>query len=341
MSGLSTPVTVVIPGYMGTTLHDSASGKAVWNGLTMFWVDYRRMRLSREGADSPDRPALVPRNPLWPVYPGLIRRLRKAGHKTFFFPFDWRKSLPQMVEKFDHFISTNLPAVPFNIVAHSMGGHIAAAWLAGKESSAVERFAAVGMPILGAEKAITILLVGDERIARFNIRTSAQLLRSLAWDVPSIYEMLPPLPGIYRRDFWPPDSGIREDLLASASRTRKLINNGITALAGLGERALMVAGIGDKTETWIKAPDRPLTASDMKIEAGDGWIRQDTVAIEGIPTYAFRRKWTDIFALKLHFPSARALGSHPVLPMFRSIQNSIIDFLAGRRVTSLPPLHQA
>lgn len=337
MSRPSAPATVVIPGYMGTTLQEAANGKAVWNGMKMFWVDYNRMRPDREGAAPNDNPKLVPGHPLWPVYPGLIRRLRREGYNTYSFPFDWRKSLPQIVEEFDSFVSRKIPPGPVNFVTHSMGGHIAAIWLAGKGGAAVERFVSVAMPVRGVEKAITILLEGDKRIARFNVRASAGLLRKLAWEVPSIYEMLPPLPGIFRRDAWPSELGIREDLLAGAERTRNMIDNSLPAVSALGERALLIAGAGDKTDSWIKRKGSPLAASGKQTSSGDGWIRQDSVAIAGVRTLAYFRKWTDLFTLKLHYPSVLAIGSHPVLPMYHGIQKGIIDFLAGRKVTSLSP----
>jgi pimeloyl-ACP methyl ester carboxylesterase len=318
---------VVIPGYMGSTLRDLDSGRKRWGGLALLWTDYRSMRVEpdRERRESA-APKLRAEKPVWPMYPGLVRRLRRGGRRVLVFPWDWRRSLRDMAALFGNFVRERCGDEPIDLVGHSLGGLIATLWCAGPGKDRLHRFVAIALPVDGAEKAVTVLRDGDENFARFNLRTPKELMRRLAWDCPSIYEALPPREQIWRREAWPADSGIRDDLLQQARDTRREFDSALHDLAARGSaQVLLIGGSGERTDVWsFDAEGRLVQGAPVD---GDGWLRADGVKLPGLETWSFRRGKGDNITLGLHYPGAILLGSHPLLPMFRRVQERTAEFL--------------
>lgn len=321
------PPIIVIPGYMGSTLRDLDSGRKRWGGMALLWTDYRTMRVEPDrGHPGQKAPRLRAERAIWPMYPGLVRRLRRGGRRVLVFPWDWRRSLRDVAAVFETYVNERCDGRPIDLVGHSLGGLIGALWAAGAGRDRLRRCVTIALPVGGAEKAITVLRDGDDHFARFNLRTSKEMMRELAWDCPSIYEALPPREHVWRRESWPADLGVRADMLTAARGVRAGIDTALSALAARGpETVLVIAGAGEKTDTWTL--DNAGQLARGAIADGDGWLRAESVKLPGLETWVFRRGKGDNVTLGLHYPGAILLGSHPLLPMFRRVQEKTAEFL--------------
>ena len=328
-------VTIVIPGFLGSTLVDSRTGKKFWGGLSVFWGDFDLLRLNEnyDGDASPDL-CLKPAGPVWPIYRGMIRYLEKRGLNPVFYPYDWRLPMKHGVRGLQELITSNYPEHEVNLVGHSMGGIVGALWHEKFGLEKLNRYVALGTPTYGAEMAVTILDEGSEKIARLNARSSARKLRQLAWGVPSIYELLPPLNGIYERRNWPSELGIRSELLKKARLARAYIDNSLETLGNIPEKIALIAGTGEKTSYWEVNEIGKLERHDDGL--GDGWILSERAGAWGVKSYFFRKSLRDIFDLQLHYPSVPIYGTHPLLPMFKGVQKATSDFLSGQEINNLP-----
>lgn len=327
-------VTIVIPGFLGSTLVDASTGRKYWGGLTVFWGDFSLLALDDNyEKDAVSGLKLEARGPVWPIYKGLLQFLARRGLNPVFYAYDWRRPLKESVSGLQQLLCTKYPDYKVNLVGHSMGGIVAALWHEKFGLEKLNRYIALGTPTYGAEMAITILDEGSEKIARLNARSSAIKLRKLAWGMPAIYELLPPLEGIYERRNWPSELGVRSALLKKARLARAFIDNSLETLGNIPEKIALIAGTGEKTSYWSVDSQGKLNRKDDGI--GDGWILSKRAGAWGVKSYFFRKKLKDIFDLQLHYPSIPIYGTHPVLPMFRDVQLATATFLSGGEIKNL------
>lgn len=328
---------IIVPGFMGTSLVDLANNRKLWDSFTLFWSDLTLLRLSEDGlTDAAPGVRVEPLADVWPVYRGLMRRLRRCGYRVRFFPYDWRKSIESAAENLDAFVKKHFPEGKVNLITHSMGGLVAALWLAAGGAERLGRLTSIAFPAGGVETAVSALLVGYSRIAAVNLRANKKLVHQLAWQVPSLYQMLPPLPGIFERSQWPEHVGIQNVLLEKAAEVREILDEALSVLRTLQGKIALVAGIGDRMDCWSKETGIPLTR-DLKTKGrGDGWVRQESVRIEGVETFGFRRRMMDAFGLGPLFFLPYVAGTHPFLPMFGRVQNAVLEFLESGEIHSLP-----
>lgn len=281
---------------------------------------------------------IVPGSDLWPVYRGIVRSLRSLGYEVLFFAFDWRKSILSAVEEFDRFVSENAPGVRLNLVTHSMGGLVAALWLAAGNAERLNKMMGIALPVRGVEMTVSNFLLGSSALALFNIRADSKLVRELSWAVPSIYEMLPPLPGIFKFSHWPEELDLSPVYLDRAAELKKQLEAVLHLLSGLGTegRLALIAGARERMIRWTKSEEKAIDSECAAPGLGDGWALEQSVQIPGVATYAFRRRLIDSIRLGFFFPVALLLGSHPLLPMFHPVRRAVAEFLDSGRVDSLP-----
>lgn len=205
----SLPLVVVIPGIGGSELAD-ASGAIVYRaGLGPF------LSVGR------DPSVLDPNNELRPVrligpcslicwqlitgYDGLLNGITKglglspdrvvtAGKElvdpyatVVAFPYDFRRSVEQIANDLDRVVRERAQGRRVVLVAHSMGGLVAAWWWAFmSEGIDVDQIITLGTPFRGAAKALDTLLNGM-RIGPYVPQAVTDTVRT--WD--SVFDLLP------------------------------------------------------------------------------------------------------------------------------------------------------
>ena len=330
---MSERTTIVIPGFMGTNLHDAESGRVLWSSPRLFVTDLRKLRFEESGGSK-----IKLGGDFWPVYRPLMAGLRRTGRRVLYFGYDWRRSTLEAVERFEDFVLANTDG-KFDIVAHSMGCLVSALWIARGKAERVGRFIGIAFPARGVEMAVSALLLGYSKLAFYNLRANMALVRDLAAEVPSLYEMLPPLPGAFERSTWPTELKVDAGLLRAGAETRNKLEASFPMLAGLARtgRAALIAGIGGKTEYWDWPAGSVADRSMKGWGRGDGWVVQESARIDGVPTFGFRPRFRDALGLGVFLPVNYMVGSHPQLPMYGSVRRAVTEFLDSGRIESLSP----
>lgn len=206
----SLPLVVVIPGIGGSELADS-SGKRVYgasvSGLVARLCEPsvldRNNELTPVGLVGPH--SLVAKQ-LVTGYDGLLSGISKglglspgrvvtAGAElvdpdatVVAFPYDFRRSVEQIANDLDRVVRQRAQGRRVVLVAHSMGGLVAAWWWAFmSEGIDVDQIITLGTPFRGAAKALNVLVNGM-RIGPFpTTQAVSDMVRT--WD--SLFDLLP------------------------------------------------------------------------------------------------------------------------------------------------------
>ncbi|MEY4375765.1 MAG: hypothetical protein RJB26_315 [Pseudomonadota bacterium] len=153
---------LIVPGFMGSTL--AAAGEpALWfNPIAIAAGRLPALRL-------PQSAGLVPTGVMPFVYLRLRWRLRAAGYRVLYWPFDWRQAPARNAARLLQELSQRTGA-PVHVVAHSQGGLVAAKALQADTAGRwLGRVVTLGTPFLGTAAAQQAL-AGE-----------APLLQRLAW----------------------------------------------------------------------------------------------------------------------------------------------------------------
>ena len=205
----SLPLVVVIPGIGGSELADS-SGKRVYGASVSCVVARlcepsvldRNNELTPVGLVGPH--SLVAKQ-LVTGYDGLLNGITKglglspgrvvtAGAElvdpdatVVAFPYDFRRSVEQIANDLDRVVCERAQGRRVVLVAHSMGGLVAAWWWAFmSEGIDVDQIITLGTPFRGAAKALDTLLNGM-RIGPYVPQAVTDTVRT--WD--SVFDLLP------------------------------------------------------------------------------------------------------------------------------------------------------
>ncbi|OOE14063.1 lipase/acyltransferase domain-containing protein [Fictibacillus arsenicus] len=130
------------------------------------------------------------------IYQGI---LDEFGEEVVLFPYDWRKSLFDHVDRLIEQIELLSRSESLTIVAHSMGGLLSKlAILKINESENevnINKFITVGTPWKGSPDSFKALVYGEpgvfENLANFYQFLDTKSTRSLARQYPAVYQLLP------------------------------------------------------------------------------------------------------------------------------------------------------
>ena len=201
---------LIVPGVLGTEIIDG-SGNKLWLDISRTltdigdgFMDALQFKTNLTPSDPSLKPSDVVRTVVGPgglgrfdYVQGLLDTFRQAGYvegkDIFLFPYDWRYGVSenivtQLKQKISEILSkTGSTAV--DVVAHSMGGLIVKKYASENSSSTgISKAVFVGVPNMGAPKAIKALLQGDS----FGVPFLADgEMRKIAKNMPAIYDLIP------------------------------------------------------------------------------------------------------------------------------------------------------
>lgn len=169
------PRVLILPGLLGSTLGPARpAGHTLWfNPVAIALGDLPRLALP----DTEDCRAIAA---LPFVYLGLRWRLRHAGFRVAYWPYDWRHPAATTAQRLLAHLARE-PTGPQHLVAHSFGGLVAtAATVLDPESHRIDRVVTLGTPFRGS-CAAQRALQGDDplvrRLAWLDLHHSAAELR--------------------------------------------------------------------------------------------------------------------------------------------------------------------
>ncbi len=182
-------------------------------------------------------------------YLKLKLSLQLAGFDASFHPFDWRLGLDVLGKELGERIAGER-ATSVRLVAHSMGGLVARAALAGPGSKRIAQLIQLGTPNYGSfapVQALRATYPTVRKIAALDLHhTAEQLAEKVFRTLPGLYQMLPaperhPTLDFFDPRSWPGD-GLAPDaaLLEEARRVRD-------GLAPADERCCLVMGVNQET----------------------------------------------------------------------------------------------
>ncbi|MDD4902159.1 MAG: hypothetical protein PHE24_03405 [Patescibacteria group bacterium] len=248
---------IIVPGIMGSYLVEASTGNQVWLNLVGYTLsgedgDLRKLEMFPLGGSVE---SLVVDNAIEKVltedfYSGLIQELKNNGYKEgtdlFVFPYDWRYSIDclagaaecpdQGVGNLDTAIGrvlTSTGSKKVDIIAHSMGGLIAKAYIKKFGSSTIDKLITIATPNLGSPRASKGLLYGDNMdIGAFGVYIlNEATMKEISQNIPSIYQLLPSqeylnLSGSYIADIYDADNNGVKGNLNYTDTSNFLINTG-------------------------------------------------------------------------------------------------------------------
>ncbi len=130
------------------------------------------------------------------VYDSFVSAMERMGYPEgkwlFPCPYDWRKDVASHVQSVAKAVKRALETQPnadkVVLVAHSMGGLVARAYLAATPNAPVETLITIGTPHRGAPKAYYAIIMGYDF---GNASVHHKLMKSLAHSFPGAYQLLP------------------------------------------------------------------------------------------------------------------------------------------------------
>jgi hypothetical protein len=259
----------ILPGIMGSQLGRMRAPPWPAN---LVWIDPSDIIAGRlSELRLPDGGALVAMGAINFTYLALKLRLKAAGFAVQIFDYDWRHSIVQQGE----LLATRLRAEPaqrVTLLAHSMGGLVARAALAGSGGASdgsarddlanVTRVITLGTPHNGTFAPLQALrgtYPSVRRLAALDVlHTAEQLSHEVFNTLPSLYEMLPHAGALSAVDLFAlenwPASGPQPQhgLLHKARRFQAQLASGderYTSIIGTGNRTVTgLTRVGDEFE---------------------------------------------------------------------------------------------
>lgn len=190
------PVVFLLPGIMGSHLA---------MGNNRIWLDLRDLALGGLSRLTIEAQGVRAEAPIWMTY-GKLTRFLSATHRTIPFPYDWRLSIETEATRLAEAVMRQLEAAekhnqPVSIVAHSMGGLVARAMIAGAPEvwermcrHPEARLIMLGTPN-GGSYAIPQVLTGRDglikKLAMLDLKNNTEELLGIISAYPGLLEMMP------------------------------------------------------------------------------------------------------------------------------------------------------
>lgn len=296
------PAVFLLPGIMGS--HLAQVNKANVNRI---WIDIPEiilggMRKLRAGAANVQAEALVGL-----AYAEFVAFLTKRGQHVLPFPYDWRLSVTEAATALAADIEARLDASdrPICIVAHSMGGLVARAFLAAsgdlweRTVSRGGRLIQLGTPNRGSY-VIPRILAGDDELVR-KLVAADQTMEMEDWTklvaaFPGLLEMAPHPGGPAAPDFfdkatWRAFSAMAEPAEALLKDTCKVIKESLADLDDV-PRVEYVAGVAERTPTFEGVLTDPAVITWTP--RGDGRVTWDSGIPAGVRTWYVHAEHGDL-----------------------------------------------
>ena len=125
----------------------------------------------------------------------LIKNTNENEYDIVFFSYDWRLSCGKTAKNLEKFINDN-NYKNVTLISHSMGGLVCASYLSNpKNASKVNKTISLGSPFLGSPRAYSAIDYGkfiDGFLGFMSSPILRPIIKSVAENCPSIYELLPP-----------------------------------------------------------------------------------------------------------------------------------------------------
>lgn len=185
-----TKAIVIIPGILGSTL-ETTSGTEVW----LSFINYGKMALKEDGTSvNSIRSANYDNYGAYDTYKTLYNSLNDAFGSAFdviFFDYDFRLTNSTAATKLATELSDYDEVV---LVAHSMGGLVAAKFLDNSSANRAKTVALIslGTPYVGAAKCINVMETGDMlRFPGLDFTIFGNTIRDMSKNCYAAYQLLP------------------------------------------------------------------------------------------------------------------------------------------------------
>jgi pimeloyl-ACP methyl ester carboxylesterase len=279
----SAPRVFIVPGIMGSQLGLARRAPLPHDIVWIDPVDITAGRLSvlRPAPDD----GIVSLGVVLYTYLRLKLYLRAAGFDPVFFDYDWRLGVDVLGRALAERLREER-AKRIMLVAHSMGGLVGRAALAGAGAERVERVVLLGTPNFGSFAAVQALrgtYAVVRKLARLHQRRSAEWLAANIFNAfPSLYHLLP-APGhsahldLFDAAAWPQSGPRPRSALLAAART-------FTAtLPAADERFVVIAGTNQETVTAVARRGNEFVYTITR--NGDGTVPTQQALLPGTLTY--------------------------------------------------------
>jgi len=290
---------VFLHGIMGAHL-DTSDGRA-WLDLERIVLGDMAGRLALQADGVTDAWSGAPIRPgphLKLTYQRAADAWRDEGLVVHAFSYDWRRSIEAEAERLHAFVETlarERPGRRLLLVAHSMGGLVAAAWAAAHAEwkERIERAVLLGSPLLGSYapfEAIRGTYPIFRKLALASLRNELPDLQAMARSLPGLVDMLPDpavfadSAAIYDGTAWDthfaPSAQSLQRSLALKARLRK---------SPLLEKAVAVVSVAHGTVSSVSD-----ALSGRRADPGDGTVPIDSAAPEGVVAHVVARAHSDL-----------------------------------------------
>ena len=148
---------ILIPGILGTQLYDQEARRR-WP--PRIWQAFSFGEALVCDANGVPQQSIEVGEPLQEHYGKMAETLSEAGYRVVLFGYDWRLDNTITADRLSTLIGSLGPG-KVDIVAHSMGGIVAVAYLRAHGLDRVGRLITFGTPFLGAPGAVKTLELGD------------------------------------------------------------------------------------------------------------------------------------------------------------------------------------